>query len=133
NWTGLADRVVALAERDDLHPDARLEARDIAALLRADCGAQRGAADELRAVAEEAQRRDVFDRPLMSAARLARMRWEAGVVDGALRLTEDAVRTAAATGIWLRAAEPVRVRVRALVSAGRTDEAAQLVSAFAKG
>ncbi|HEY8471594.1 MAG TPA: AAA family ATPase [Natronosporangium sp.] len=132
-WAGLLDRVAALTERDDLHPDAQLEARDIAAVLRADCGPRRGVADELRALAEEARRRDVLDRPLMSAARLARMRLEAGDPAEALRLTEETARMAAATGIWLQAAEPVRVRTRALVSVGQADEAARLVSAFGKG
>lgn len=132
NWAGLADRVRELAGQDTVHPDARLEAREIAGMLLAATGAAETATGRLRRVVAEVQSREIFDTPLTATAALARLRLAAGDVAETLRLTETQVRLAEVTGSWLQIAESVPVRVRALVADGRPDEAARLVATFAR-
>ena len=132
NWAGLADRVAELAGQDSVHPDARLEAREIGALLKAATGPPEAATEQLRKVVAEVQDREVFDTPTTATAGLARLRLAAGDVTEALRLTDEEVRLAERTGRWLQVAESIPVRVRALVGAGQPDDAGRLVSAYAR-
>ena len=133
HWDGLAGRVATLINADDTDRDAYLEAVEIAALLRMASSSVGGALEQLRWVAEEARRRGLFDRPLGSAAWLGRLLLATGDVAEALWWTDEPVQTATTTGIWIPAAEAVQVRVRALLAAGRVDEANDLVSTFARG
>ncbi len=67
------------------------------------------------------------------AAALARLRLASGRVGDALRVTEEPIGVVAGKGIWLWATELAPARVMALGAAGRADDAARLVTAFARG
>jgi DNA-binding CsgD family transcriptional regulator len=131
-WSGLAEQVAALAE-PDREPAARLEALLIAGLLDAASGEPADAESKMRAALEMGRRRGVVDGSLEPAAALAGLHMKRHQVDEALGLTEEPMRVIACKRIWLWATDVAPVRTRALVVAGRRDEAARLVTAFGRG
>jgi DNA-binding CsgD family transcriptional regulator len=131
-WTGLAERATSLADRD-VDPLVRLDALLVAGRLDAATGAYRSAEERLRLVLAEEQRRGIVYMPLEPAAVLSHLRVLRGSVGEALALTDEPMRVVIRKGIWLWATEIAPARVQALVAAGRHEEAAQVVAAFAGG
>ena len=67
------------------------------------------------------------------AAALARLRLADRRVEDALRITSEPVAIVAAKRTWIWATDVAPARVEALTAAGRIGEAAELVTAFARG
>ena len=131
-WKGLAGRSMALTGLDEWDPLDALEAVLVAGLLDMAAGA-RSAEEKLQQVLEGERGRGAVDTPLEPAAALAQLRLADGRVDDALSLTEEPMRVVAVKGIWVWATTIAPVRVQALIGAGRCEEAASLVTAFARG
>jgi DNA-binding CsgD family transcriptional regulator/tetratricopeptide (TPR) repeat protein len=131
SWDGLLERAVALAADEDLAPVTRYEAELIAGQMHAVTGSVDAAAEYLLR-AHAAMRRHVLLDSLESAAALGRLHLAAGDVEAALRLTDGPLELVAGRGFWIRAADVLPVRVAALAAAGRADEAAALLPAFAR-
>ncbi|HEY3957267.1 MAG TPA: AAA family ATPase [Streptosporangiaceae bacterium] len=131
SWSGLADRVAALADLDD--PMVGLDAVLISGLLDAAEGSAQAAAKKLRHVLDEEQRRGIVSLPLESAAALARLSLAEGRIAETVALTDEPVRVVTGKKVWLWATDIAPVRVSALVAAGRCGEAAELVAAFGGG
>jgi DNA-binding CsgD family transcriptional regulator/tetratricopeptide (TPR) repeat protein len=130
SWAGLAERTETLAGLDE--PLIRLEAVHVSGALDMAAGKYRSAEEKLRLVLEEEQPRGGVYLPLETAATLARLRLIDGCPDDALALTDDPIRVITAKGIWLWATDVAPVRMQALTAAGRTAEAAKLITAFAE-
>ncbi|WP_218155646.1 helix-turn-helix transcriptional regulator [Nonomuraea wenchangensis] len=129
-WRGLAGRVAALADDDEIQPVTRLEAVLVAGLLDAAAG-DPAAAGRFEHVLAETRRRGAAELVAEPAAALCRLLLARGAVGEALLVTDEPVRQVADKGVWLWAADLVPARTQALVTAGRVDEAAGLVAAFA--
>ncbi|MGV9915566.1 ATP-binding protein [Streptomyces tendae] len=126
-WSGLADRVERLTEDDrGLRLKDRCEAALVAGLVMSASGDRRAAGERLRFAGRDDQQRTE------AAAALARLHLRDGDVGEALRLTEEPARITVDGGLWPRATDVAPVRVDALVAAGRLDDAAALVAAFAR-
>jgi DNA-binding CsgD family transcriptional regulator/tetratricopeptide (TPR) repeat protein len=130
-WTGLADRVAALAEADD--PLIRLDSVLVAGFLDAAAGDYRSATEKLQQVHEAEAQRGLADLPIEPAAALARLRLDEGKAGDALALTDEPIHVIKAKGIWLWATDAAPVRAAALAAVGRLDEAAELAGQFAQG
>jgi DNA-binding CsgD family transcriptional regulator/tetratricopeptide (TPR) repeat protein len=130
-WTGLTERAETLAGLDD--PLLRLDAMLVAGLLKAAAGSAQAAEEKLQHVLDEERRRGIVDMPLEPASALARLRLGEGRVNDALALTNDPMRVITSKGIWLWATDIAPARAQALVTVGRRGEAAELVTAFARG
>ncbi|HEY1914417.1 MAG TPA: AAA family ATPase [Streptosporangiaceae bacterium] len=133
SWDGLAARAEALAGLEDVEPLVPVSAMLVSGLLDQAAGATEAAEKKLRLVLDEVRRRGMADLPLEPAAALARLRLAEGATAEALGLTDEPIEVIAAKGIWIWATEVAPVRVRALLAACRTGEAADLVAAFACG
>jgi DNA-binding CsgD family transcriptional regulator/tetratricopeptide (TPR) repeat protein len=131
SWEGLAERAASVAGRDDIQPQTRMDAVLVSGLLNAAAGDHSRAAADLELVLAEKLKRGAVDRCAEPAAALASLRLCAGAVDEALRITDAPVGMVAGKGIWVLAADLAPVRVSALIAAGRTGEATDLVAAFA--
>ncbi|MGI5269045.1 ATP-binding protein [Nonomuraea sp. CA-218870] len=129
-WRGLADRAAGLMDNEAVQPVTRLEAILVAALLRAAAGDD-GAGERFEHVLAESRRYGAVELLAEPAAALCGLLLARGDAGRALRVTDEPVRQAAEKGIWLWAADLAPARVRALAAAGRTDEAGELVDAFA--
>jgi len=84
-------------------------------------------------IRDRARARALLDVWLEAATALAQVRWAAGEMDRLLDATDEPVWTVSAKGIWLWATDLAPARVAALTAAGRVDEAARFVAAFARG
>ncbi len=122
-WSGLADRVLAVAGTDGTLPEAALEAREVLGLLDLAAGRRDEARDHLEYVVEETTRRGVTDGGLLPAAALARLATHEGDPETALELTRAAVDLMAFKDLWLRGAEVAVAHLDALTAADLTDEA----------
>ena len=122
-WSGLADRVRAVAGADGTLPEAALEAREVLGLLDLAGGRRDDARDHLAYVVEETTRRGVTDGGLLPAAELARLAIHEGDPEAALELTRAAVELLAFKGLWVRGAEVAVAHIDALTTAGLVDEA----------
>lgn len=132
NWAGLRDRAEALALTEGVQPADRREATLVTGLL--DAAAGEGAASHrLAAVLAETQRHGPLDLSLPSAGMLARRYLAEGRGDLALAVTDEPAALLRTKGIWLWATELAATRTEALLTAGRRDEAADWVAAFATG
>ncbi|MFC5815611.1 ATP-binding protein [Nonomuraea harbinensis] len=129
-WRGLADRAAGLVDNDAVQPVTRLEAILVAALLRSAAG-DAGAGERFEHVLAESRRYGAVELLAEPAAALCGLLLANGDVEQALRVTDEPVRQVAEKGIWLWAVDLAPARVQALVAAGRTDEAGELVGAFA--
>jgi DNA-binding CsgD family transcriptional regulator len=132
-WTGLAERAESLAASEHLLPVSRLEPVLVVGLLRAAGGAGQEAEERLRTVLERSTAYNALERIAEPAAALARLLLADGRVSDALAVSEEVIGVVAHKQIWLWATELGPVRVEALVTAGRLDDAAQLVAAFDRG
>ncbi|MFI1098195.1 ATP-binding protein [Streptomyces sp. NPDC020917] len=135
-WPGLAERAAALAAIEE-DPVIFLEGGLITALLTSatstDAAELALAEGRFARVLTEGARRGIVDVPLEPTAALAALRLAEGRVADSLALTDEGMRVVTRKGIWLWAAEIAPVRVQALLAAGRTDEAADLVARYARG
>ncbi len=132
-WDPLAERATALADDEDVLTLPRMKANLVAGLLAAASGAAAQAEKRLALALDGTRRHGAIHRSIEAAGALARLRLMEGHADQALTLTDGPMRVIAAKGIWLWATEVAPVRVQALASAGRTGDAANLVTAFARG
>lgn len=132
-WDGLAERARRLASWDDLPPNSRAEATTIVGLLHSAHGTVQQARDRLAHALAEATRHGLPRSAPDSAAALARLSLADGDVTEALRLTGERMDVIARKGVWVWAAEVAPVRVAALLTAGRADEAAGLADAMRRG
>jgi len=103
------------------------------ARLGAAAGTRDDAEQRLVTIRDRARARALFDVWLEAAAALAHVRWAAGRTDGLLDATDEPVWTVSAKGLWVWATDLAPARVAALTAAGRVDEAARFVAAFARG
>ncbi len=131
-WTGLAKRVLVLADAPATDLQIRRNGLLVTGLLQAAAG-DHAAEDTLWQVLDEAGRNGEVRDPLEPAAALARLRLAAGRVVEALELTAEPMRVITVKGIWLWAADIAQARVQALAAAGQCEEAVELVAAFAEG
>lgn len=132
-WGGLDERAQHIAEEHSTLADARLEAELVVGLMKAASGEYAAAEETLRAVAGERQQREEIAYMMEPAAALVRLRLAAGCVEEALQATELPVTLIARKGIWLWGTDLVPVRTSALIAAGQTAQAADLVTAFSSG
>lgn len=130
-WGELAGRVEALSEDEELTPAGRLEAALITGLVHGAISPLERAEQQLEKVLDDTHRRGALEHSLNAAAALARQRLAGGRVEDALRVTDNPVDLVTRTGFWIRATELLPTRVEALVAAGRTDDADELVRAYA--
>lgn len=135
-WDGLAERLATLAAIEE-EPLIALDSVLVAALLTSatstDPGELASAGEQFEQVLAEAGRRGFVDMPMEPAAALAGLRLAEGREADGLALTDEGMRVVIRKGIWLWAAEIAPVRVQALVAAGRTAEADDLVTRYARG
>lgn len=129
-WTGLADRVAALADDEEVQSPARSEAALVGGLLLA-AADDRAAAARLTRAHEWTRRSNAVDGFVEAAAALARLRLSGGRVDDALRITDEPVDIAVHKGIWVCGTDVTQVRVAALIAAGRIEEAEALTATYA--
>ena len=132
-WTGLAERVDGLAADQDLQPVSRLEAVLVRGLLNSVMGDPATAREDLATVLRETRRRGAVSNSMIPAAALARLALLDGQVETALAVTDEPIEVVARKQIWIWAADLAPTRIQALVNAGRFDEAARTVDAFARG
>jgi DNA-binding CsgD family transcriptional regulator len=132
-WDGLAEQAGRLADDEDMHALARLEAATITGLLHAAAGRNCEAEERLRVSLEEAWRCGGIEYAMEPAAALARLRLADGRLDDALELVAKPAAMVAGKGIWLWATDLAPVSAGALAAAGRLSEADDLVSSFARG
>jgi len=132
-WDGLAEKVAALAGDEDTRTVSRLETVLLTGLLHAAMGAGAQADECLQLVLDGTLRRGVVDGSMEPAAGLARLRLADGRVEEALKVTDQPIGIVAGKGIWVWATDVAPARVSALTLAGRTEDAAELVAAFARG
>ncbi|MFI5690956.1 ATP-binding protein [Kribbella sp. NPDC051586] len=132
-WSGLAERVDALLAESDIQSPCRLEATLVRGLLLSATGDRARAKDDLHAVLRETRRRGAVSTSMTPAAELARLALREDDVVTALELTEEPIDVIMRKRIWVWAADIAPMRIQALVNAGRFDEAARTVDAFALG
>lgn len=132
-WDGLAERVAELAETDRERTLVYLATVRLAARLDAATGDQQTAEEKFRLVLEEAGRLGAFDDTMEPSASLARQLLREGRVGEALEVTEQPIGMISTKGTWVWATSLAPARVEALLAAARSDDAARLVSSFARG
>jgi DNA-binding CsgD family transcriptional regulator len=133
SWAGLADQTAYLAADDNLYLMSRMEAALVAGLLEAAAGAAQQAGERLHMVLQEAEQRMEIECVGEPAAALARLYLAEGRTADALEVTSEPIAIAQRKQIWVWATDVAPARVAALVAAGRTGDADQLVTAFARG
>ena len=131
-WDGLAERASALADDSDILPLARMEAVLVRGLMHAAAGERAQAERALDLVLTEVRQRGAVESCMEPAAALARLRLADGRAEDALRITDEPIGILDAKGTWVWAADIAPVRIEALVTAGRADEAAELIWVFAE-
>ncbi|HEY1919847.1 MAG TPA: AAA family ATPase [Streptosporangiaceae bacterium] len=131
-WDALAARAAALAGSDQVHPEIPHQARVIGALLDAADGAP-GAEQGLWLLHDEERRRWRMELPFLATAGLARLLLSRGRVEDALAVTGEPIQVISTKGIWLLAMAIAPLRVEALITLSRHEEAAWLTAAFARG
>jgi hypothetical protein len=133
-WTGLAERIAQLSTPAEERSADHIDVTDIVdARLSAAAGTRDDAELRLITIRDRARARALLDVWLEAAGALAQVRWAAGRMDRLLDATDDPVWTVSAKGIWVWATDLAPARVAALTAAGRVDEAARFVAAFARG
>lgn len=132
-WDGLAARVDDLADADRDRPVVYLTTVRLAARLDAASGRSRAAEQRFQLALDEAGRLGAVDDMMEPAAALGQLWLAEGRVADALRVTERAMEAIHTKRIWLWATELAPARVRALLAAGRCEEADVLVNRLARG
>ncbi|WP_089006297.1 ATP-binding protein [Micromonospora viridifaciens] len=134
DWEGLAERAKELAGDEELlQPVSRLAPATVVGLLQAARGERDQAEQTLRAVLRRADELGGAESSIGPASALAGIRLAAGDVEDVLRLTEAPIAFLAGKGNWIWATDLAQVRVEALLAAGRTAEAIELIDAFERG
>ena len=132
-WDGLAERVRALAGGMITQPAARQETDLILGLLTGAAGDRAEAETLLRAVVAEDLRRGATAMAMEPAAALARMYLDEDRPDEALRMSSALAGIMVTKSFWSSAGELGPAHTAALLAAGRADDAAAFVAAFAQG
>ena len=132
-WAGLAARAIALAGDEDAQPLARADGALVAGLIDATNGDYDRAEGRLEHVRAERRRVGAVETYAEAAAALARLQLAKDRVDEAIQATDESLGIIATKGVWLWASDLVPARIEALTMAGRTEEAAALVTAFDRG
>jgi DNA-binding CsgD family transcriptional regulator len=136
HWHGLAERTAKLAAIEE-EPLIGLDSVLVTALLTSATSTDPGelslAGEQFGQVMTDAARRGFVDMPLEPTAALAAMRLAEGREADSLALTDEGMRVVTRKGIWLWATEIAPVRVQALLAAGRTAEADELITRYARG
>lgn len=132
-WDGLAQRAAELADADRDRPGVYLASVRLAARLAAVAGQARAAEQRFHLVLDGAARLGAVDDTVEPAAMLARLWLAEGAVDRALQVTEGPIATVAAKRVWVWAGDIAPARVAALLAAGQTGPAAELVRRFTRG
>jgi hypothetical protein len=137
-WTGLAERIAQLSNPGEVRAADHIDVTEIVTeIVDARLGAAAGTRDDaelrLATIRDRARAQALLDLWLEAAAALAHVRWATGRMDGLLDATDEPVWTLSAKGIWVWATDLAPARVAALTAAGRVDEAARFVAAFARG
>jgi DNA-binding CsgD family transcriptional regulator/tetratricopeptide (TPR) repeat protein len=132
-WDGLPERAAALAGDEDLDAMTRLEEILVSGLLAAAAGDRERAVQLLEHVIDGASRRGAVEHLMEPAAALARLHLAAGDAEAALEVTGEPADVVAGKGTWIWAADLAPARVAALAVGGRTEEAARLTDALARG
>jgi DNA-binding NarL/FixJ family response regulator len=135
-WMGRWDRLTDVPRRaaDQRWPQSRdLEWRLVDGLLDLAAGSLERATGKLTQVLDTAAASNAMELPVSAAAALAQVRLASGDVAAALEVTERPMALLFRSGVWLWATEIAQTRVAALVRAGRTAEADDLVTAFDAG
>jgi DNA-binding CsgD family transcriptional regulator len=130
-WAGLAERAASFVSDENLPEVARLDPLVVCGLLHAATGSPVLAEEQLQRVYDSARQRMEAYEGCEAAAGLARLRLAHGQVVQALEITDWSAEVVAAKETWLPATELAPARVAALVAAGDTDRAGDLVTAFA--
>jgi DNA-binding CsgD family transcriptional regulator len=134
-WQALAERLAALAAIEE-EPLIVLDRLLLTALLTSatstDPDELAAAGEQFERVLAEATRRGIVDMRLEPTAALAAIRLADGRDADSLALTDEGMRIVTRKGIWLWATEIAPVRVQALVAAGRTAEADELLARYAR-
>lgn len=128
-WQGLVERGAALVDSDLAPPLTKLEARLVLGLLTMATGSAAAAERQLRAVLDDVPRRGAVWTWMEPAAALARLLFERGLPEDALRLTDEPTAVVDRKGTWVWSSDLAPSRVRALVLVGRLGEAADLIDA----
>jgi DNA-binding CsgD family transcriptional regulator len=132
-WDGLAERAADLAANEDIAPVVRLEAAMVTGFLHAARGEQMQAQRALQTALEDAQQHKAMEYFMELAAVLGELHLAEGRIQEALDVTREPAMIVQRKEIWIWATELGPARVSALLAAGRRNEAAQFVTAFARG
>lgn len=132
-WSGLAERVSALADDEALQPITRAEIVLVGGMLAAARGDPTRAAAAYREAIDTVIGGGGREYLMEPAAALARLRLAEGRPGDAVEVTEQAMDAVRALGVWLWATDLALPRVDALLLVDREDEAGALVTEFEKG
>jgi DNA-binding CsgD family transcriptional regulator/tetratricopeptide (TPR) repeat protein len=132
-WDGLAERATDLVENQNALPMDRLQAFLVNALLLAADGRCADAEKALTRVLAQMRELGAVESLAEPAAALARMYLSGGRIQDALAVTQEPIAVVVLKETWLWATELAPARVEALVAAGQSDEAEELLAAFADG
>lgn len=132
-WDGLVGQAQSLMHDHDAMAVAREEATLITALWETAQGQHRMAEERLEGLLEQFRQQGAVLQEPAPAAALARLYLEQDDVDAAVKVTAGPMQVIETKRIWIWAGELAPIRVQALLAAGHTEEAEQLVARFAAG
>lgn len=133
DWAGLADVADALAVSDQLVSLARAQAVLLRGLLWLAAGNRLRATRCFQHQLAEARRRGFALLYMEAASALARVYLEEERIAQAVEITEEPAAVLCRKELWFWGLDLAPARVRALVAAGRADEAAEFGAGFAGG
>jgi DNA-binding CsgD family transcriptional regulator len=132
-WEALAERVRVLADVMVALPGADLETGLVSGLLDAATGEVAAAEQRFRIVLAEQLRRGRQAYAMEPGGALAWLCLGDGRAAEALEVTSQLAAIITAKGLWIYGADLIPAHVAALAGAGKTDDAARFVAAFAAG
>jgi DNA-binding CsgD family transcriptional regulator/tetratricopeptide (TPR) repeat protein len=132
-WHGLAERVAALAQSEDLPAVSRLGPLLVTAQLNAASGAHAEAREILQLLCEQTSQSGMEPECMEPAAALARLLLADGDPGAALIVTDWPVAVLVSKETWLWATDLAPARITALAGTGQLDQAAELTRMFARG
>ncbi len=130
-WDGLAERAAAI-DAADMQWVTALESVLVTGLLLAANGDNAAAREHFERALAATGQHGAVECTMEPAAALAKLYLADGLVDDALRVTDEPMQIVVQKRIWLWATDLAAPRVSALAAAGRLAEATELVTAFAQ-